>query len=153
MTISSASLMRRRGRPWTQRSLNPVVMNTASRTRWSTKPDQDSTPKVTTAAEAVEQMDSTRGSVEAAEAVDEGAAEAGTENLDLQESSEELKAPDDKEEVVTLSESNEVKDTVEKEAAMAISGDHLEKSPQEVARLVRSLWIRWRTWTHNWTWS
>ena len=49
-----------------------------------TAPDQDSTPKVTTAAEAVEQMDSTRGSVEAAEAVDEGATEAGTENLDLQ---------------------------------------------------------------------
>jgi hypothetical protein len=96
-----------------------------------TPPDQDSTPKLTKAAEAVEQMESTPGSVEAAKVVDEGSAEPGAENLDLQENTEEVKAPDEKEEVVTFfSESNEVNDT-----AMGISGDHKEKSPQEVARL------------------
>jgi hypothetical protein len=40
-------------------------------------PDQDSTPKVTKAAEAVEQMDSTPSCVEAATAGEKGAAEAG----------------------------------------------------------------------------
>jgi hypothetical protein len=103
-----------------------------------TAPDQDSTPKVTKDVEAVEQMDSTPSTVEADKVVDEGAAEAGEENLDLHECTEKAKSPDEKEEVVTLSESNEVKDIDEKEAAMALSGDVNEKSPQEVARLAQA---------------
>ena len=64
-------------------------------------------------------MDSTPGVDEAAKAVDKGEAEAGRENLDLQKSPEELITTEDK--VVTLCESNEVKDTAEREAAMALS--------------------------------
>ena len=90
-----------------------------------TAPKQESTPKVTNAALAVEQMDSTPGVAEAAKAVDKDDAEAGRENLDLQKSPEELMTTGDK--VVTLCESNEVKDTADREAAMALSGGHLGK--------------------------
>jgi hypothetical protein len=100
-----------------------------------TTPKQESTPKVTNTATAVEQMDSSPGVAEAAKAVDKDVAEAGKENLDLQESPEELMTTGDK--VVTLSESNEVKDIADREAAMALSGGHLGKSPQEVARLAQ----------------
>jgi hypothetical protein len=77
-----------------------------------TTPKQESTPKVTNTALAVEQMDSTPGVDEAAKAVDEGDAEAGRENLDLQKSPEEQMTTGDK--VVTLCESNEVKDTADR---------------------------------------
>ena len=38
---------------------------------------------------------------------------------------------------MTLCESTKVKDTAEREAAMALSGEHLGKSPKEVARLAQ----------------
>ena len=38
---------------------------------------------------------------------------------------------------MTLSESNEVKETADREAALALSGGHLGKPPQEVARLAQ----------------
>ena len=81
-------------------------------------------------------MDSSPGVAdEAAKAVDNGVAKAGKENLDLQEIPEELMTTGDK--VVTLCESNEVKDTADREAAMALSGGHLGKPPKEVARLAQ----------------
>ena len=101
-----------------------------------TTPKQESTPKVTNTATAGEQMDSSPGVADdAAKAVDNDVAEAGKENLDLQEIPEEPMTTGDK--VVTLSESNEVKDIADREAALALSGGHLGKSPQEVARLAQ----------------
>jgi hypothetical protein len=81
-----------------------------------TAPDQESTPKDTKAAEAVEQIDSTPSVAAAAMAGEKGAAEAVEENLSLHESTEEVKDPNEKEAVVTLSELNEVRDLDEKEA-------------------------------------
>ena len=71
--------------------------------------------------------------IDAAKVADKVVTEVGTENPNPNEIPVEPMITDDN--AVTLSESNKVKETADKEAALALSGGHLGKSPKEVARL------------------
>ena len=96
--------------------------------------NQEGTPKVTDTATADEKMESSpEVANDAAKVADNVVAKVGNENPNLHEIPVEPMITDDKD--VTLSESNEVKETADREAALALSGGHLGKSPQEMARL------------------
>ena len=90
---------------------------------------EEGTPKVTDPATAEEKMESSQEeeALNAAKVADKVVTEVGTENPNPNEIPVENMTTDDN--GVTLSESNEVKETADKEAALALSGGHLGKSP------------------------
>ena len=97
---------------------------------------KEGTPNVTDSANAEEKMESSQEeeALNAAKVADKVGTEVGTENPNPNEIPVEHMTTDDN--GVTLSESNEVKEIADKEAALALSrGGHLGKSVQEVARL------------------